>query len=350
MDKIEIMRQRLAAIGGTEQGNNIFNQQEHFKYYAKSSPGYREFVIDDTGICISVQKKENFPLKCNLISDKTYGFLFTKSSSGMTEVRFKTLYDISVGGVLWFSNRFWVVTERDYSDSAMTTGKIKQCVGLLNFEVDGVYYTIPYFTEKNSISVDIDQRLAYSDKNKTFKMPFTEQTQKLKVNKRIMDEVIGGVPNCWEVVGVYSDNGILCVEAKSSPYNENTDDIGLMLCDFNKVLKVSESEDTAFSQVMLNTYEPLYVKKDERETDTSLFTGENSIVKDVPAVYTSTEDVIWDIQFVGAKAEDGSDVGAILSKTKREITIIGISPGKYIIITATAGEKSSKKQILIKNM
>lgn len=351
MDKFEMMKERINTLGGNERNSNINTLKEHFKYYATSSPLYKRFYIDSSGVFIHIDEEKKYPLPHQIKDGEFAEFLITKSSNATTEYKFQTLSEFNIGTILWFSGYFWVVKEKNDANETIFTGKIKRCEHILNFEDSGEYYTIPYYIEKNTVSVGNDKYLAYSKESKIFKMSLNNITRKLSVNRRIMGEIFGdGIPQCWKITSLDIDEELLAVSVVASTYNENTDDIGLRLCDYNKVTKDQLNPVQDFIQTVDYSDVPLFVKSTKLKVDDTLIAGNNEIVVDTENTYTATESVIWDVKFIGGENDSGSDVGKILKIDDRTITVIGYSVGKYIVITAKTETREAQKQILIKNI
>lgn len=366
MDNKSLMAARIAAVGGSEKGSNTKTLQSHFAYYAPASPGYKEFLIDDAGIFVQSKEVEDYPLNAEFSSENAIGILFTGSSTSTTEFNFQSMQNMNIGTMLWFNHSFWLVKERNLANDVLITGKVERCNKMLKFEDCGNYYTIPYYVQKSSLFMDSDEHFIYADNRKTLVMAATAATKKLKVNKRLMGETFGdGIPQCWSIVTLHTDEDLLFVSVTSSPFNKFTDNIELGLCDWNRYGKLKQEPETdlsqtldygdgcLFTQVAQTEYEALqeyydrclFVRNTILKINPSLINGDDSILKDTDVTYAAVENVEWVVEFVG-----GDEVGAVVSKTDTSITVRGFIPGKYIVITAKTVTHEYKKQILIKNL
>ncbi len=162
--------------------------------------------------------------------------------------------DFSIGSIVVLGNSHWLITERDFEDEITVRGRIQICQKEIiqqdsdTLEIRSLWATVekPYYSnlkENNSIG--------YSTREFRIQMPFDDYSSKLNVGKRLMLEVINGVPKTYRVTSVdqmtgridYKNEqvGFLSFNVEQDLYNPETDNLEKMICNY---IPVPEKEDT----------------------------------------------------------------------------------------------------------
>lgn len=217
-------RKKLRADGATQR-DRIINKAIHdSSHLAPISPSFKDVTIDD------------IPRKLNIIS-----------STVMTQKIIHTLpgEDFSIGSIVYWSGSHWLITERDAEDEITVRGRIQICQKQIVWQDDETHEICsrwatvekPYYSNLSE-----NKTIGYSTREFRIQMPFDEYSAKLNIDKRLMLEVIGGVPKTYRITSIdqmtgridYNDEqvGFLSFNVEQDLYNPEMDNLEKMICDY----------------------------------------------------------------------------------------------------------------------
>lgn len=226
-------RKRLRTEGATQR-DRIINKAIHdSNHLAPISPSFKNVTIDDV------------PRKLNIIS-----------STVMTQKIIHTLpgEDFSIGSIVYWSGSHWLITERDAEDEITVRGRIQICQKQIvwqdeeTHEICSRWATVekPYYSNLSE-----NKTIGYSTREFRIQMPFDEYSAKLNIDKRLMLEIIGGVPKTYRITSIdqmtgridYNDEqvGFLSFNVEQDLYNPEMDNVDKMICDY---IPIEESDET----------------------------------------------------------------------------------------------------------
>lgn len=254
-------REMLRADGPTQR-DRIINKAIHdANHLAPISPSYKDVTIDDV------------PRKLNIIS-----------STVMNQKIIHTLpgEDFTIGSIVYWSNSHWLITERDAEDDITVRGRIQICQKQIKWqddstsEIRSLWATVekPYYS-----NLEENKLMSYSTREFRIQMPFDEYSANLNIGKRLMLEIINGVPKTYRITSVdqmtgridYNGEqvGFLSFNVEQDLYNPETDNAEKMICDYVPI----DDTDT-------NTPDVVEPPKDDSEPEYQLsidFTGAPTI-------------------------------------------------------------------------
>ena len=236
--------------------------------------------------------------------------LNSTSSKIMNTYKIKSLPNETFlkGQFFTYENNKWLITECDADDEVYTTGICNLCPHSFKFQNSlGEILEYPYYIDNQSVSVEENKFIISSDSKLRIKLSFDDNTKLFSYDKRFMGEVFNGVPQCWKIIDLSTDNGILCVTLEKDEYNKDTDNITLGVCDYT-------TPTSPISDLII--------------------TGSKTIKKLTSQTYSATEDVIWTVANVDESSNNYITTSEI-TDTSIKLTS-GNFVGKYITLTATS--------------
>jgi hypothetical protein len=205
-------------------------------------------------------------------------------------------------------NKYWLISSYSNDNGFYSQNMINLCTRSLKFQKpNGDIVEYPYFVENQLISVEENKFLLSSDTEIRIKLSFDDNTKLFSYDKRFMGEVFNGVPQCWKIIDLSTDNGLLCVTLEKDEYNKDTDNIQLGVCDY--ITPASLVSDL-------------------------IITGSKTIKKLTSQIYSATEDVVWTVTNVDESSNNYITTSEI-TDTSIKLTS-GNFVGKYITLTATS--------------
>lgn len=216
---------KMLKIDGPTQRDRIINKAKHdANHLAPISPSFKDVTIDDV------------PRKLNIIS-----------STVMNQKIIHTLpgEDFTIGSIVYWSNSHWLITERDAEDDITVRGRIQICQKQITWqddntnEIRSLWATVekPYYS-----NLEENKTMGYSTREFRIQMPFDEYSANLNIGKRLMLEIINGVPKTYRITSVdqmtgridYNGEqvGFLSFNVEQDLYNPNTDNADKMICDY----------------------------------------------------------------------------------------------------------------------
>lgn len=212
-------------LNGSTQRDRIINKSVHDQNkLAPVSPSYKEVTIDDV------------PRKLNIIS-----------STVMNQKIIHTLpgEDFAIGSIVYWSKSHWLITERDAEDEITVRGRIQICQKQITWQDDNTYEirslwaTVekPYYS-----NLEENKTLSYSTREFRIQMPFDEYSANLNIGKRLMLEIVNGMPKTYRITSIdqmtsridYNGEqvGFLSFNVEQDLYNPDTDNAEKMICDY----------------------------------------------------------------------------------------------------------------------
>lgn len=212
-------------LNGPTQRDRIINKSVHDQNkLAPVSPSYKDVTIDD------------IPRKLNIIS-----------STVMKQKIIHTLpgEDFAIGSIVYWSKSHWLITERDAEDEITVRGRIQICQKQITWQDDNTYEirslwaTVekPYYS-----NLEENKTLSYSTREFRIQMPFDEYSANLNIGKRLMLEIVNGVPKTYRITSIdqmtsridYNGEqvGFLSFNVEQDLYNPDTDNAEKMICDY----------------------------------------------------------------------------------------------------------------------
>lgn len=212
-------------LNGSTQRDRIINKSVHDQNkLAPVSPSYKDVTIDDV------------PRKLNIIS-----------STVMNQKIIHTLpgEDFAIGSIVYWSKSHWLITERDAEDEITVRGRIQICQKQITWQDDNTYEirslwaTVekPYYS-----NLEENKTLSYSTREFRIQMPFDEYSANLNIGKRLMLEIVNGMPKTYRITSIdqmtsridYNGEqvGFLSFNVEQDLYNPDTDNAEKMICDY----------------------------------------------------------------------------------------------------------------------
>lgn len=212
-------------LNGSTQRDRIINKSVHDQNkLAPVSPSYKDVTIDDV------------PRKLNIIS-----------STVMNQKIIHTLpgEDFAIGSIVYWSKSHWLITERDAEDEITVRGRIQICQKQITWQDDNTYEirslwaTVekPYYS-----NLEENKTLSYSTREFRIQMPFDEYSANLNIDKRLMLEIVNGMPKTYRITSIdqmtsridYNGEqvGFLSFNVEQDLYNPDTDNAEKMICDY----------------------------------------------------------------------------------------------------------------------
>ena len=212
-------------LNGSTQRDRIINKSVHDQNkLAPVSPSYKDVTIDDV------------PRKLNIIS-----------STVMNQKIIHTLpgEDFAIGSIVYWSKSHWLITERDAEDEITVRGRIQICQKQITWQDDNTYEirslwaTVekPYYS-----NLEENKTLSYSTREFRIQMPFDEYSANLNIGKRLMLEIVNGMPKTYRITSIdqmtsridYNGEqvGFLSFNVEQDLYTPDTDNAEKMICDY----------------------------------------------------------------------------------------------------------------------
>ena len=216
---------KMLNLNGPTQRDRIINKSVHDQNkLAPVSPSYKDVTIDDV------------PRKLNIIS-----------STVMNQKIIHTLpgEDFAIGSIVYWSKSHWLITERDAEDEITVRGRIQICQKQITWQDDNMYEirslwaTVekPYYS-----NLEENKTMSYSTREFRIQMPFDEYSANLNIGKRLMLEIVNGVPKTYRITSIdqmtsridYNGEqvGFLSFNVEQDLYNPDTDNAEKMICDY----------------------------------------------------------------------------------------------------------------------
>ena len=216
---------KMLNLNGPTQRDRIINKSIHDQNkLAPVSPSYKDVTIDDV------------PRKLNIIS-----------STAMNQKIIHTLpgEDFVIGSIVYQSKSHWLITERDAEDEITVRGRIQICQKQITWqddnthEIRSLWATVekPYYS-----NLEENKTLSYSTREFRIQMPFDEYSANLNIGKRLMLEIVNGVPKTYRITSIdqmtsridYNGEqvGFLSFNVEQDLYNPDTDNTEKMICDY----------------------------------------------------------------------------------------------------------------------
>lgn len=217
-------RESLASFGATHRERIIAKAIHDTNFLAPVSPSYKDVTIDDV------------PYKVNIISSTVTNQKIFHMMPGD---------DFTIGSIMYWSNSHWLITERDAEDTITVRGKIQICQKQIIWQDDTDHSIVslwasvekPYYSNLSE-----NNYIGYSTREFRVKMPFDEYSARLNVGKRLMLEIIAGVPKTYRITSVdqmtgridYNNEqiGFLEFNVEQDLYNPEFDNMEKMICNY----------------------------------------------------------------------------------------------------------------------
>lgn len=177
--------------------------------------------------------------------------------------------DFSIGSIVYWSKSHWLITERDAEDEITVRGRIQICQKQITWqddnthEIRSLWATVekPYYS-----NLEENKYMSYSTREFRIQMPFDEYSANLNIGKRLMLEIVNGVPKTYRITSIdqmtsridYNGEqvGFLSFNVEQDLYNPDTDNVEKMICDYVSIDEAEEPPEIVYPPVEEN--EPEY--------------------------------------------------------------------------------------------
>lgn len=298
----DLYETKLYAYGETKRERQLEQAREDFYREAVGNPAYHKALrngVEEDFLIQRTDKTERFKITAFPGNDLNIGDYIEVFDQTFLVYQTRVQDTLNKTGILWLCNH-------KFRWQNFTSDIIERW-GILD---SGVYST----------TIRGEDDVKY--KNKQFKMlvPLDEDTKKLFVDKRIAVDVMFD-RNGREILNVYQITGydatsenfgegahILYLNLRSDEYNDNTDSIENMICDY---IKPNEDEEIGVGELPCSISGSSYIRLGTRRKYTPTFFDEKeNIVEDIVPVWELEEN----IEGVSIYEEDGKAVIEIADK------------------------------------
>ena len=218
----------------------------------------------------------------------------------------------SKGQVVDCYNKKWIIDEVDPNNQIYTVGTMKYCPFVFKFQdLNGKIVSYPYFLETFTDASGENKYISFSESMIKIRISFDSNTINFYMGLRLMGEIINGKPQCWKIVELINNDGVLLVYLEKDEFDEEKDNKTLGICDYKYQSNISSG---------------------------IIISGLNKISKSETLKYISTEDVFWSISNIDESTESYVSTSDI-TDTEIKITSLNII-GKYIKLKATSQSDS----------
>lgn len=218
----ELYQKRLNIDGTTHRERTINRAKHNLVKKFVDSPDYKGMMIDNTQQYVMVSSTEADNKKR------------IKSMPGET---------IKLGALIIWNEMHWLVNSVDFDDEIYQIGTIVQCNRIIRWQ--------------NPITREIIERWCFCSKPYTsnvekgnvfttlkgkydIQLPYDEETIQVGVDKRLMLDIVGGVPMVYKITfpdtntNKYQDieGGFIEWTVESDAYVREKDNVDLMICDY----------------------------------------------------------------------------------------------------------------------
>ncbi len=217
-------RKMLNLDGPTQRDRIINKAKKDQNKLAPISPSFKDVTIDDV------------PRKLNIVS-----------STVMNQKIIHTLpgEDFTIGSIVYWSKSHWLITERDAEDEITVRGRIEICRKQITWqddithEIHSLWATVekPYYS-----NLEENKLMSISTREFKIQMPFDKYSANLNIDKRLMLEIINGMPKTYRITSIdqmtsridYNGEqvGFLSFNVEQDLYNPETDNAEKMICDY----------------------------------------------------------------------------------------------------------------------
>lgn len=220
----DLYEKLLQTSGITTRDRTINNLKQDITFYIKDNPSYKNVLVNDTNSQWLSLKKTDFDNK----------------------KRFNTIPNeiINIGDSVQWNGTHWFVTSVDFDDDITRCGEIQQCNRTIKWQNPDTLETIErwcFCDDPYSSGINKDNAIVTTlDGKYKIQIPYDDETKNVNIGKRIMLDIIGGIPNIFKIDFVNAntnkfsdvDGGFITWTLSSDEYNPNTDNKELMLCDY----------------------------------------------------------------------------------------------------------------------
>ncbi len=161
---------------------------------------------------------------------------------------------LSVGQIVECYGAKWIITKVDLNQQVYAVGRMTLAPNILKFQDSkGNILSYPYFVDKTVPSLNENKMISSSDTVRLIKLPFDEYTQQFFIGKRFMGEIFNGIPQCWKVIDLNSEEerGLLFVTLEKDEFNNKTDSVEYGVCNyFEPNIEPKPSEDEGYVEIV----------------------------------------------------------------------------------------------------
>lgn len=155
-----------------------------------------------------------------------------------------------------------MITERDAEDEITVRGRIQICQKQITWqddntsEIRSLWATVekPYYS-----NLEENKQVSYSTREFRIQMPFDEYSANLNIGKRLMLEIVNGVPKTYRITSIdqmtsridYNGEqvGFLSFNVEQDLYNPETDNAEKMICDYVPIDNAEEPPEIVYPPV-----------------------------------------------------------------------------------------------------
>lgn len=193
-----------------------------------------------------------------LVNDKQQILIVSQNKSVVTEKKFWTYPGeyVYLGDVVDCFNCKWLITQIDPNDEICVKGIMEQCNREICWQNPHtkeivsrwVTMTKPYYS-----NLEESNQITTSKRMYKVQIPYDSETALFDNGKRFMLEVIDGEPKTYRITSVDISTkryqmhntlqGFITLQIEQDQYNELTDNVDLMVCDYIDPAADSEADD-----------------------------------------------------------------------------------------------------------
>lgn len=233
---------KMLSLDGSTQRDRIIKKSIHDQNkLAPVSPSFKDVTIDDV------------PRKLNIVSSTVMNQKIIHSLPGE---------DFTIGSIVYQSKSHWLITERDAEDEITVRGRIQICQKQITWqddntsEIRSLWATVekPYYS-----NLEENKQISYSTREFRIQMPFDEYSANLNIGKRLMLEIVNGVPKTYRITSIdqmtsridYNGEqvGFLSFNVEQDLYNPETDNAEKMICDYVPIDNAEEPPEIVYPPV-----------------------------------------------------------------------------------------------------
>lgn len=153
--------------------------------------------------------------------------------------------NFELGDVIYWKNTYWLIIEKDVTGEITYKGRIKQCNTRIRWQNPYTKEIIsrwciatkPYYSNMNTGTT-----LTTSSREYKIQIPYDEETILVNIDRRFILEFIDNEPKAYVLTSTDTltnhyegiNGGFLIWNVEQTQYNKDTDNLELMVCDYEE--------------------------------------------------------------------------------------------------------------------
>lgn len=178
-----------------------------------------------------------------LRNDKKQDFIFKSTQEhNQFTVFTRPGEEINIGDILYWNNMHWLVKYKNFNDAMFNSATIVCCNRQISWQNSTGEIITRWCIAEKPYTANIDEGDTATLLNGRYNidLPHDSETLAVPIGKRFMLDIIGGHPMCYKLtfsdVNTYkyqdSVGGFIEWNLESDEYQENNDNVELMLCNY----------------------------------------------------------------------------------------------------------------------